>query len=268
MQNFAHNAPHLPKPGKRVRFVSDSGLSRADADFFSPASPPNLPIPTILSTTSDSPTLSTPSLSPPSPGFDTVLPQVSPASSEAPLTPSPARTHIELPQSKEPNAIDQAPNAILAAGAPSKLKWDISLPPGNASMNNSALSTVALEYSATLSHSETLTLMVTSLPGMAIPVLPSSHTTPYVSVIDVLAAVYRFFRQPLTELELAQFNPTWREAIEKAYRARYKRFSNHTKVYEDEKAKGPKKIDLLLGRIQWVGIRPAAEQGFWDLVLS
>lgn len=268
MQKSSYNAPQLPKSGKRVRFVSDSGPSDDDAGFFSPVSPPDPPV--SFQTTSESPSLSTPSLSPPSPGFDTVLPQVSPASSDAPLTPSPARAQIELPQIKDsvaPSPSYPTPNAILAAGATPKLKWDISLPPGNASMNSSALSSVALEYSATLSHSETLTLMVSPLPGMAISVLPSLNQ-PYVCVMDVLSTVYRFFRQPLSNAELLQFNPSWREAIEKAYRARYKKFSNHPKVYEEEKGKGLKKIDLLLGRTQWLGIRPAAEDGLWDLYLS
>ena len=76
----------------------------------------------------------------------------------------------------------------------------------------------------------------------------------YVSLQDVLEAVYRTLRINLTQSEFASL-PTEkdRRRATRAYEERYRRHRSQ-RSYEEEKRAGMKRVDFFMGRTRFVGL--------------
>lgn len=85
-----------------------------------------------------------------------------------------------------------------------------------------------------------------------ITVSPSNRTL-YVTVADVLDAVYHFLRSNLTAQDYQSLDARGQQRATDAYKRRYKCIHD-PKAYEMEKAKGAKRVDFLFEATAFMGL--------------
>ncbi|KAH7887214.1 hypothetical protein F5I97DRAFT_1119575 [Phlebopus sp. FC_14] len=189
--------------------------------------------------------------------------------SPQPPTPSPTLTESSLPSSAGPYTPPQqylppppplpiGPVAIhpLLAFHPyvAPTLYDVTLPPhtlaANARSSPTTLPPHILDEPATQPSMNTLTLISDMLPWR-LTIHPSRH---YVSVLDVFHALYPFLRQPVSAAEFKTLpSQEARDEVALAFHTRCRRSVSH-EGYEEQKAKGVKRVDFLMGRNRFMGL--------------
>ncbi|KAF7335547.1 hypothetical protein MVEN_02208600 [Mycena venus] len=221
-------------PSRRVRFASTD-------TFYSPPPPPP---PLIRSSPSSS------------------------ISSLGPLTPPPLYAAPLTPKGSHcaPTAMKvQAHNLIALSHFP-LLQYDVSLHPSSIFSHRPSISAAAFLEPAVYPRRLSLSLVTPHLPWK-IPV-PASNRR-YVSVGDVLSAIYRTLRVNATP---AEFNALGTEKLMRrastAYTRRCERLRGHS-GYSQEKREGVKRVDFLMGYTTFQGITPTSgAPDVWRLTIS
>ncbi|KAJ6508174.1 hypothetical protein C8R45DRAFT_1167798 [Mycena sanguinolenta] len=114
----------------------------------------------------------------------------------------------------------------------------------------------------------TISLVTPHLPW-ALTIPPATNAT-YVTVLDVLTAIYRALRVNATANDFAALRTEeLMGRVTAAYTQRYRRLRRYNTGYALEKAEGLKRVDFLLGYTQFCGIAPTAGQpDVWELRTS
>ncbi|KAJ6450930.1 hypothetical protein C8R45DRAFT_1113853 [Mycena sanguinolenta] len=159
-------------------------------------------------------------------------------------------------------------NDLIALAAPPVLTYDISLPLTTISTHFRGLSSARLLEPAVYPPLPTISLVTPHLPW-ALTIPPATNAT-YVTVLDVLTAIYRALRVNVTATEFAALRTEELMAcVTAAYTQRYRRLRRYDTRYALEKAEGLKRVDFLLGYTQFCGIAPTVEQpDVWELRTS
>ncbi|KAF8987363.1 hypothetical protein BDZ89DRAFT_1087714 [Hymenopellis radicata] len=90
----------------------------------------------------------------------------------------------------------------------------------------------------------------------------------YITVSDVLAAIYHSLRQNIRPAEFHSLPGKGdMQRVTAAYQARYRRISNRTS-YEDEKKAGVKRVDFLKGRTIFAGLSTGSSAHSWIMNVS
>ncbi|KAJ7020861.1 hypothetical protein C8F04DRAFT_1013840 [Mycena alexandri] len=159
----------------------------------------------------------------------------------------------------------QAHNLIALSPIP-LLQYDVSLPPYPISSHRPGLSAAAFLEPAVDPPRLTLSLVTPHLPW-TIPVRASNRR--YVSVSDILSAIYRTLRVNATP---AEFNALGTKKLMRrasaAYMRRCERLRGHS-GYSHEKREGVKRVDFLMGYTTFQGIAPTGgAPDVWQITLS
>jgi hypothetical protein len=133
------------------------------------------------------------------------------------------------------------------------LAWDLTLPAAaaTASYDQRSLVPPILAEAATDPPLPAIKLMCSALPWPI--VINSAHPRVGVTVADMLNGVYFYLRLPVSEAEFHTLPSQARAEVTMSFKNRYRRIRNDVE-YEREKSKGVKRIDFLMGRVQWAGL--------------
>lgn len=189
----------------------------------------------------------------------------SPTPSES--TPSPTLSESSLPSSSGPTTPPQLREHFMHLGPVAihpilayhpyvfPINYNVSYPPITASANIRAspinLDSYCLAEPATNPPIPVLSLQNDLLPWRCEIRASTSH---YVTVEDVLVQLYRFLRIPGTREEFkAAPSQRIRDAISETYHNRCLRASS-AEDYDEEKRKGLKRVDFLMGRTTFMGL--------------
>ncbi|KAH9923401.1 uncharacterized protein BXZ73DRAFT_50961 [Epithele typhae] len=150
----------------------------------------------------------------------------------------------------------------LLARAPSgtPLNWDLALPAESARPNvpglPSRITDKVVCEPATHPALPTLAVVCDFLPW-TLTITPTPHAlwaAPYVTVGDVLHALYRALRLGVSDPELAVLEPGQQDRVRDAYVRRYRRAPAGER--EQEKAKSIKRVDFLRDHRAFLGLAP------------
>ncbi|KAH9836128.1 uncharacterized protein C8Q71DRAFT_760742 [Rhodofomes roseus] len=217
--------------------------------------------------------------------FD-IPPTPPPKHFEVPPTPSPVHSDVSLPSSVgiitppqlayaqlspkyplqyvpgSPSSFGSLPyvaghvmiHPVLAAPR-TALAWDLILPPSAANVpttygSPSPLNPALLAEPATHPGLPSLTIICDMLPW-SITITPSR--THFVSVGDVLHALYRMLRLAVTETEVGVLPPDTRVRVHSAFHARHKMLPD-ARSRAEEKQKGVKRVDFLMDLRRFAGL--------------
>jgi hypothetical protein len=234
-------------PGKHVRFADDTNTqSPPSARSYRFVDHDDEPTPPLTYSYLSSSPSSVGLITPPSPHYPpSPLPyiavQVSPllACSSHGYTSSPALTY----------AVSMPPSAATISSSRQGLDWHI------------------LNEPATHPPLPTLTLLSsTHLPW---PIIVSASTHVGVTVGDLLTCLYRQLRRTVSEAEFRSLpGPDAQSRVSLSFQDRYRRISD-PRVAAEEKAKGLKRVDFLMGRVRWMGLSSTkASPDRWILNLA
>lgn len=143
-----------------------------------------------------------------------------------------------------------SPHTLLSVTASPLLYYHLTMDPSAAQLHPS-LPRQALTEPATQPPLPFISIISPHLPW-SINVTPSK-LTPYVTVADVLDALYNFLRQNVTPEDFKSLNPRDQQRATDAYKRRYKRIPD-PRAYEQEKAKGVKRVDFLFEKVVFMGL--------------
>ncbi|KAJ7878062.1 hypothetical protein B0H13DRAFT_2052954 [Mycena leptocephala] len=206
--------------------------------------------------------------SPPPPPLLDSAPSSS-TSSLGPLTPPPPYAAAPLTPKdlyRAPATMKVQAHNLIALSPIPLLQYDVSLHPSTISSHRAGLSAAVYLEPAVYPPRLSLSLVTPHLPW-TIPVPASNHR--YVSVGDVLAAIYRTLRVNATS---AEFNALGTEKFMRrastAYMRRCERLRGHS-GYSQEKREGVKRVDFLMGYTTFQGIAPTGgAPDVWQLTIS
>ncbi|KAH8823051.1 hypothetical protein DL96DRAFT_1616540 [Flagelloscypha sp. PMI_526] len=197
-----------------------------------------------------------------------------------PVTPSPAYSVSTLPSSPgiatppmyqlhaslpppSPNTIGSPMpviiHPILGVSAIPALSWDVSKPLASLVPLDKNMPQVVLAEPATNPGFTTLRLSISGIPWC----INVASLTPVITIYDVLKAIERFMKTPVTAAEY-QSIPTnaQREAVSRAFTARHG--GDATVKHE-----GLKRVDWLCGRYRFLGLKTTGKSGLeWELCLQ
>ncbi|KAJ7729831.1 hypothetical protein DFH07DRAFT_849512 [Mycena maculata] len=158
----------------------------------------------------------------------------------------------------------RAHNLIAFSDSP-LLNYDISLHPSMISTHHHGVSSASMLEPAVYPPQTTITISTPHLPWS---ISVSASNGRYVTVSDVLAALYRSLRVNVTS---AEFNALGSQKLMRrataAYTNRYTRFKGHG-GYAEEKQQGVKRVDFLMGCTQFRGVSPTSSADVWRLHVS
>ncbi|KAI0754081.1 hypothetical protein C8Q80DRAFT_1094468 [Daedaleopsis nitida] len=213
-------------PGKHVHFV-------------------DLDVPSTPSSTFSSSTLSSTSSGPMTP--PTVWYSPLPHTKSSPYTPA-ATMPVHL-----------HPLLARTPGHGSPLHWDVSSPADNARPQlrglPAQLTDALVAEPATNPPLPSLAIICDYLPW-TLTVTPTPHalwSAPYVTLGDVLHALFRALRLGVTDPELAVLEPALQDRVRDAYVRRYRRVAG-AREREAEKAKYIKRVDFLRDHTAFLGL--------------
>ncbi|KAJ7622185.1 hypothetical protein FB45DRAFT_927184 [Roridomyces roridus] len=153
---------------------------------------------------------------------------------------------------------------LLAYSSHPMLTYDLSLHPSSLATTHHGLSSARMSEPAVYPSQSTITISTPHLPW-SFTISASSRTLGYVTVADVLAALYSGLRTNITGVEFQSLgNEKLMRRVTAAYTARYNRLKGH-RGYGHEKASGVKRIDYLMGCTQLKGLTPTSTSGVWRL---
>ncbi|KAF8636977.1 hypothetical protein AX17_003124 [Amanita inopinata Kibby_2008] len=194
-------------------------------------------------------------LAPPNPGLTSL--SSSPASSTGPLTPpshtfslpGPTPYVFSSPQPKR-RETHTRPHPLLEFSHSPAVHYDLMDPPSSVTSHHLRLSR-ALAEPATNPPVQSMTLVSPHLPWS---IKVSAHNGTYVTVSDVLGAMYNSLRTNITPSE-HRLLPTRQdqERAASAYRQRYRRHRD-PRTHDAEKRAGMKRVDFLMGHSQFAGL--------------
>ncbi|KAJ7195798.1 hypothetical protein GGX14DRAFT_674411 [Mycena pura] len=201
------------------------------------------------------------------------------ASSVGPLTP-PSVAYAGLPgptpfMQRHGDAYSKAaaaprrahPLLAFSSTAPPILNYDVSLHPSTLSTHHAGLSSAGLAEPAVYPPQPALTLATPHLPW-SVPVAAANGR--YVAVADVLNALYRMLRTNATEGEFnALRTPKLMRMAAAGYKRRCERARLHgRREYEEEKRRGVRRVDFLMGYTTFAGISPTTQEAdLWQIIL-
>jgi len=191
-------------------------------------------------------------------------------SSYGPATPS-SGLYSALSLPADPACAVRVNPIIGSALTGPPIVYDLSLQPSLVrTRQDQPLSPTVLSEAATASHIASLNLISNHLPWtlIVVPIHSSPHPDPFVTVSDVLKTLYSVLRLAVTPAEYDAL-PS-REAKFKVVAAYERRCSKSGsgRAYEEEKRKGVKRVDFLMGRTKFAGLSPisnSAQSGTWLL---
>jgi hypothetical protein len=154
------------------------------------------------------------------------------------------------------------PHRLITVSGSPLLTYDISLHPSSVSTHYPGLSSAGLHEPAVTPPRASLALVTPHLPW-SIPVAASNGR--YVTVSDVLTALYRALRVNVTP---AEFNALGSHKLMRraaaAYTQRYTRLKGHH-GYTEEKKNGVKRVDFLMGCTTFRGLSATEAPDVWRL---
>lgn len=207
-------------------------------------------------------------------------------------TPSPTYSSSSLPSSSGPSTPPSAPPAsspnscsplvlgtevlhpelavhsLFAFAKPPPLDYDLSLPPSSVTTSKpKAISSTVLEEAATTPPLPCITLVCAALPWTIVIPASSKKPSPFVTVEDVFNTLHRALRLAVTPAEYENLpSREVQSKVDAAYMNRYERIGvKGCKAYEDEKIKGVKRIDFLLGKNRFFGLERTAVEDAWEM---
>lgn len=197
-----------------------------------------------------------------------VTPAVPPLSFSSSTVPSslgpitPPSVSYPLPPSSTQRPIHGVPKPISSSGYAgsarshpylemSAITWDIMDHPSTISRHHQSISNRVWSEAAT---TPPMPFIVITVPHFAwkFNVYASNHA--YVTFEDVIQTVYRSLRKNITESEFhSAASPAEQRQASRAYEQRYRR-QRSTRLYEEEKRGGMKRVDFLMGRTRFGGL--------------
>lgn len=158
-----------------------------------------------------------------------------------------ARLFPRLDSAPPPYMPSPHPPLVHVALGP-ELDWDLTLPAQSARLQRFPhISPYTLATQPAMNPPlPALVIICEHLPQWMIEVRPTpntNRTAAFVTVGNVLRALYRTLRQGVTDAELSALEPAQRDRAHDAYVRRYRRLHGATRARE--KAKGVKRVDLL-----------------------
>ncbi|KDQ54310.1 hypothetical protein JAAARDRAFT_196670 [Jaapia argillacea MUCL 33604] len=137
---------------------------------------------------------------------------------------------------------------------PPPLHYDLLLPPSHiVTSTKQALSLQTLNHPATQPPLSSLHILCPPLPWPITIAPPPSSPYPYVTVSDVLHQIYSSLRTPVNRGEYDGLDKKMRHEVEESWRARYRRVRGGDAEKEEERRKGVKRVDWLVGRTMFAG---------------
>ncbi|KAF8164075.1 hypothetical protein BJ912DRAFT_1096819 [Pholiota molesta] len=131
------------------------------------------------------------------------------------------------------------------------ISWDLLDHPSMISRHHQSISSRAWKEPATTPPLPFMTITVSSFPWK-FNVHASNRV--YVTFEDVVETIYRSLRKIVTEAEFhSAASPTDQRRVSRAYEQRYRR-QRSTKLYEEEKRGGLKRVDFLMERTRFVAL--------------
>ncbi|RDB26939.1 hypothetical protein Hypma_005123 [Hypsizygus marmoreus] len=196
--------------------------------------------------------------SPPTPALS--LSSLSPASSAAPLTPpsysnglpGPSPYVVSFPEQRKPLHSNAARlHSLLQSSHSPTLTYDLTLPPSTISSQHRGISQRVLTEPATKPPLPVVLIIVPHLPWT---ITVAASYGAYVTVLDVLDGIYRSLRSNVTSQEFHAL-PSEKEMrrVSAAYEHRYRRIRG-SREYEDEKRRGVRRVDFLMGCTRFMGL--------------
>jgi hypothetical protein len=187
--------------------------------------------------------------------------------SNGPITP-PQRPTMRLPYPSVPSYMPHKPShlqypvmrvqphPLLAFHHHPMVIYDVSLHPSSAIATRGHTHAVLAE-SAMIPPVPFLTIISPYL-RWSISVVPSPHQRAFVSVSDVLEAIYHGLRHLFTEHEYLHLSRGEQKAIRASYKRRYGRIPERRHA-EKERLGGLKRVDFLMGRTRFLGLSPSTD---------
>ncbi|KAG6853259.1 hypothetical protein C0991_005672 [Blastosporella zonata] len=183
----------------------------------------------------------------------------SPASSSAPMTP-PSYPRIlpgPMPYSTSFQSKPTRLHALLQSSPSPLLNFDLRQPPSTITSHHKGISLCSFSEPATQPPLSSLTIVVPYLPW-TLTVYPSRRGG-YVTVEDVFEELYRMLRKNIVAEDYhALPSDKDRRRVSDAYERRYRRIPS-SREYEEEKRLGVRRVDFLMGRVNFGGLAPSAE---------
>jgi len=218
------------KPKKQVKFLipSESPLPIS----LSPV--PNTPSPAYSQSSLPS---STGPFTPPTPN-------VLPPHAFSPVKKSPVVPHQNSPHFIPATPTSPAPPSLhdLLAN-PQGARLDIAFPPHPDRLH---IHHAHLSMAATHPPVKVMKIVAPGLPW-SITVEPTATSSPFVTVLDVLHALYTSLHKPIKQAEFDAVSHSHRDSISKAWHHRLDKIPFPSDV-KAEKARGVRRMDFLLGR--------------------
>jgi hypothetical protein len=190
-------------------------------------------------------------------------PEASPAESQSSLpttlTPSSTKTTVPLHAfSPTPRSGSVLPSAHELFSSPPGVVLDISNPPAPRSLH---VHPTHLTQSATNPPVHSLKLLSQRLPWV-VSVQPMSPGARFVTVCDVLQALYTNLHKHVKQDEFDTYNKSGQDAISTTFYSRLNKIQNEIMRVEERK-KGLRRVDTLMGRTRVKGLRlsPTLIQG-------
>lgn len=191
---------------------------------------------------------------------------LSPASSAAPITPpsfsgalpGPSPYIISSPAKAQPRFTGPAHlHTLLQASHSPIINFDISQHPSTITSHRVGLSQRMLDEPATSPPLTTMTLFSPYLRWSIVITASTGRRGGFVTVGDVLDGVYRSLRNNITSAEFYSLpGEKERRRVTKAYEQRYRRIHGE-REYDDEKRRGVRRVDFLMGNTRFIGLSPA-----------
>lgn len=186
-------------------------------------------------------------------------------SSPGPLTPPPLNS-IGSPYAYSPlPAVPSQVHPALGVALKPLLHFDVSLPPSFVQPSSSKLNKGVLHESALHPPVPYMKIVCSHLPW-SISVEPTGKI-PFVTVLDVLQAIYRSLRQNVLEAEFKTAPLNSQYAIDAAFKRRCMRLPGPDR--ETEHKKGLKRVDFLCEKTIFQGLAStSAGPETWQLTVS
>ncbi|KAG6914794.1 hypothetical protein DXG01_015253 [Tephrocybe rancida] len=186
------------------------------------------------------------------------------SSSSAPLTPLSYPMILPGPSPyarafSQPKIVKSARvHALLQSSGPPLLNFDLRQPPSTITSHHKGISLRAFAEPATQPPLPSLVIIAPHLPWR-LTVYPSHARThgAYVTVEDVFRELYDMLRTNISAQEYHSLpSEVEKRKITAAYEQRYRCICG-SREYEDEKRRGVRRVDFLMGQTRFMGLSPS-----------
>ncbi|KAG6827730.1 hypothetical protein H0H87_003767 [Tephrocybe sp. NHM501043] len=165
----------------------------------------------------------------------------------------PVSFHAHSPRAAKPTRL----HPLLQSSSSPLLNFDLRQSPSTITSHYKGISLRGFTEPATQPPLPSITIVSPHLPWTA-TVYPSRHGT-YVTVGDVIDELHHFLRKQISAKEWNSLpSEKDRRRVTDAYERRYRRISS-SRDYDDEKTRGVRRVDFLMGLNKFMGLAPSAE---------